>query len=93
MMSRIRRITMRVRGLRLNRRRARTYHPKARHLKVDCYPLTPAPPLAELPDWPPRITRWVRVAFPQCDDTMLLPPGTAAMVQELMARDFVWGPR
>ena len=42
--------------------------------------------------WAPRITRWIRVTFPMPDDTILLPPGTAAMVLELLASDFTWDP-
>jgi hypothetical protein len=37
----LRRLGMRIRGARHMRRRARGYHPGARHVKVDCLPRTP----------------------------------------------------
>lgn len=87
----LRRLGMRIRGARQMRRCHGDYQP--RHLKADCLPRTPPPPPADFGPWPPRITRWVRVTFPLPDDTMLLPVGTAAMVLELMARDFAWDPQ
>ena len=86
----LRRLGMRIRGARQVRRRRGDYPP--RHLKADCLPRTLPAPAAELDPWAPRITRWIRVTFPVPDDTMLLPPGTAAMVLELMASDFAWDP-
>ena len=60
---------------------------------LDLLPPTPrAPEPAEPAEaWAPRITRWVRVACPLPDDTILLPVPAAAVLQ-LMARGFAWDP-
>ena len=52
----------------------------------------PPPPPAGLEPWPPRITRWVRLASPLPDDTILLSPVPAATVLEFMGRGFTWDP-
>ena len=60
----------------------------------DLLPPTPrVPEPAETGPWPPRITRWVRLACPLPDDTMLLSPVPATAVLALMARGFAWDPR
>lgn len=51
--------------------------------------LIPATPPAEpRPDepWQPRVTRYIRLTFWFPDDTVFLPPGTMAMVLDMMAR-------
>jgi hypothetical protein len=61
----------------------------------DLLPPTPrAPEPAEPAEaWAPRITRWIRLACPLPDDTILLSPIPAATVLELMGRGFLWDPR
>jgi hypothetical protein len=53
-------------------------------------PTPPAPPAEPAEAWAPRITRWVRLACPVPDDTVLLSPVPAAAVLQLMARGFAW---
>lgn len=44
--------------------------------------------------WRPRVTRYVRLACPQPDDTLVsLPPVPAALVLDQMAAVSFWGPR
>lgn len=80
----LRRLGMRIRGARQMRRRRGDYQP--RHLKVDCLPFTPSAPPLELEPWPPRVTRYVRMTFRFPNDTVFLPPGTMAIVLNMMAR-------
>lgn len=56
-------------------------------------PRTPPAEARQQEPWAPRITRWVRVACPVPDDTMILSPVPAAMVLDLMGHGFVWDPR
>lgn len=62
---------------------------------LDLLPPTPrVPDPAEPADaWAPRITRWIRLACPLPDDTILLSPIPAATVLEFMGRGFLWDPR
>ena len=58
--------------------------------------LPPTPPAPREPaetEWAPRITRWIRLACPLPDDTILLSPIPAATVLEFMGRGFLWDPR
>lgn len=41
------------------------------HTLIYLLPRTPPPPPLELDPWPPRITRWVRIACPLPDDTLI----------------------
>lgn len=43
-------------------------------------PLTPLPPAADPGPWRPRITRWVRLAQPQPDDTVISMPAVELAV-------------
>ena len=61
----------------------------------DLLPPTPRVPGPAEPAeaWAPRIARWIRVACPLPDDTVLLSPVPALAVLELMSRGFAWDPR
>lgn len=73
MMTWLRRLARRARRL-FGKHPGRRVQRDAFNHTVMCLPRTLPPLPADPGPWPPRITRWVRLACPQPDDTIISMP-------------------